>query len=131
MYNLAVNFHFACSAIAGVIALVFVLKVFLATQAFLDEMSSPTTASPAGLICMTLVCVFAGRGLVGQIFVSLASCIHLCLVIWYIYMALAYHIMPEPSWTFNTIGVGISAVKCKCILVLLPRTVQDISQKDY
>ncbi|CAB9509282.1 expressed unknown protein [Seminavis robusta] len=111
MYQLAVNFHFACSAFAGVLALSFVLKLCLAPQVFLDELSSPTTASPAGLICMTTVCVFAGRGIIGQIIVSLAACVHLCLVIWFIYMALAYHIMPDPSWFPNTVGIGMTAVK--------------------
>lgn len=43
--------------------------------------------------------------------VSTASCIHLCLAVWFIYMALAYHIMPEPSWFPNTTSIGISAVK--------------------
>lgn len=81
-YQIAVKFHFTCSAIAGVLALSFVLKILLATNVVLDEMSSPTTASPAGLICMTTVCVFAGRGFVGQVLVSIAACIHLVLVIW-------------------------------------------------
>lgn len=111
LYQLGVNFHFACSTIAGVLALSIVLKMVLATQVVLDEMSSPTTASPAGLICMTTVCVFAGRGFIGQVLVSIAACIHLVLVIWFIYMALAYHIMPDPSWYPNTVGIGMSAVK--------------------
>lgn len=76
-----------------------------------DELSSPTTASPAGLLCMTLNVVFAGRGMLGLIVVTTASCVHLCLAIWFIYTALAYHIMPEPSWFPNTTGIGISAVK--------------------
>lgn len=140
LYKVAVDFHFACSIIAGILAVVFFAKVFLATRVVLDEMSSPTTASPAGLICMTIVCVFAGRGLVGQILVSAAAALHLCLAIWFIYMALACkflaelfgcfsascltrsrslspssshadHIMPEPSWFPNTVGIGLSAVK--------------------
>ena len=111
MYKVAVNFHFTCSIIAGILAVVFIAKVFLATRVVLDEMSSPTTASPAGLICMTIVCVFAGRGLIGQILVSAAAALHLCLAIWFIYMALAFHIMPEPSWYPNTVGIGLSAVK--------------------
>ena len=81
-YQIAVNFHFTCSAVAGVLILGFILKLLLATQVVLDEMSSPTTASPAGLICMTTVCVFAGHGFIGQLLVSIASCIHLILVIW-------------------------------------------------
>jgi hypothetical protein len=88
-----------------------VAKILLATRVVMDEMSSPTTSSPAGLLCMTAVCVFAGRGMVGQIIVTAAAFIHLCLAIWFIYMALAYNIMPEPSWFPNTIGIGLSAVK--------------------
>lgn len=89
----------------------FVAKLLIAPRVVFDEMSSPTTASPAGLLCMTTVCVFAGRGLIGQIVVTAAASVHLSIVIWYIYMALAYHIMPEPSWFPNTVGVGLSAVK--------------------
>lgn len=81
-YRIAVNFRLACSTIAGTLALSFILKMLLATQVVLDEMSSPTTASPAGLICMTIVCVFAGHGFVGQLLVSIAACLHLVLVIW-------------------------------------------------
>ena len=43
--------------------------------------------------------------------VTVSSTIHLCIAIWFIYMALAYHIMPDPSWFPNTTGIGISAVK--------------------
>jgi hypothetical protein len=80
VYKVALRFHFACSSVAGVLAMAFVLKVVLATRVVMDEMSSPTTSSPAGLICMTTVCVFAGRGLIGQLFVSVAAAVHLCLV---------------------------------------------------
>ena len=111
MYKVAITFHWTCKFVAGFLAMMFVLKVLFATRVALDEMSSPTTSSPAGLLCMTAVCVFAGRGMIGEIMVTLAACVHLCLVIWFIYMALAYHIMPEPSWFPNTVGIGLSAVK--------------------
>ena len=65
-----------------------VAKILLASRVVMDEMSSPTTSSPAGLLCMTAVCVFAGRGLIGQIIVSAAAGVHLALAIWFIYMAL-------------------------------------------
>jgi hypothetical protein len=93
------------------LALSFVAKLVVARRVVFDELSSPTTASPAGLLCMTLNIVFAGRGMLGMVVVTTASCIHLCLAIWFIYIALAYHIMPEPSWFPNTTGIGISAVK--------------------
>jgi len=111
MYKVALSFHWGCSTFAGILALTFIAKLVFARRVVFDELSSPTTATPAGLLCMTLDVVFAGRGLVGQIIVSLSSCIHLCLSIWFIYMALAYHIMPEPSWFPNTVSIGISAVK--------------------
>jgi hypothetical protein len=111
MYKVAVNFHFACSLIAGVIAVAALMKIIWATRVVIDELSSPTTASPAGLLCMTSVIVFAGRGWVGQFLVSLAAAVHLCLVIWFMYCAMAYRIMPEPSWFPNSIGIGLSAVK--------------------
>jgi hypothetical protein len=111
MYKVAMYFHFGCKITAGLMSMAFLAKVLLATRVVLDEMSSPTTASPAGLLCMTTVCVFAGRGVIGQIMVTAAACVHLGLVIWFIYMALAYHIMPEPSWFPNTVGIGLSAVK--------------------
>ena len=111
MYKLAYRFHMTCSFVAGLVASTFIAKLILARRVVFDELSSPTTATPAGLLCMTLDVVFAGRGMLGQIVVSLASFSHLCLAIWFIYMALAYHIMPEPSWFPNTVSIGISAVK--------------------
>lgn len=125
-YQIAEYFHFACSCVAGLLAFSFVAKLILAREVVFDELSSPTTASPAGLLCMTLDVVFAGRGKLGMLVVSTAACVHLCLAIWFIYtvsglsfelsisplpQALAYNIMPEPSWFPNTTGIGISAVK--------------------
>jgi hypothetical protein len=111
VYKVALNFHFTCSVIAGILGLSFVAKVILGARVVLDELSSPTTASPAGLFCLTTVCVFAGRGLIGQCLVTVAACLHLCLAIWFLYIALAYHILPEPSWFPNTVGIGLTAVK--------------------
>jgi hypothetical protein len=110
-YKIALGFHYGCKVTAGFLAMLVVMKVLLATRVVMDEMSSPTTSSPAGLMCMTACVVYAGRGVVGQVMVTIAAFGHLCLVIWFIYMALAYRIMPEPSWFPNTIGIGLSAVK--------------------
>ena len=97
-YKVAVYFHYACSFVAGCMAMLFFAKIILARRVVIDELSSPTTAAPAGLMCMTMVCVFAGRGIVGQALVTLAASMHLMLAMWYIYMALAYRILPDPSW---------------------------------
>jgi hypothetical protein len=68
-------------------------------------------AAPAGNVCVTLVIVFAGHGTIGMFAVLTASSIHLCIALWFIYMALAYHMMPDPSWFPNTTSIGICAVK--------------------
>jgi hypothetical protein len=111
MYKVAEYFHFGCSCFAGLLALSFVAKLILARRVVFDELSSPTTASPAGLLCMTLDIVFAGRGAVGMVVVCASSFVHLCLAIWFMYMAFAYHALPDPSWFPNTTGIGVSAVK--------------------
>lgn len=110
VYRFALNFHEACSFLAGLLILLVLSKLALARRLVLDELSSPTTATPAGLICMTIVIIFAGQGMFGEIAVLVASSLHLCLAVWFIYMALAYHIMPEPSWFPNTVGIGVSVL---------------------
>ncbi|KAL7579047.1 hypothetical protein ACA910_019086 [Epithemia clementina (nom. ined.)] len=111
IYQLALNFHQACSFLAATLIFLVLCKFVVARRVVYDELSSPTTATPAGLICMTIDVVFAGRGIFGEVAVLAASSIHLCLAVWFIYMALAYHIMPEPSWFPNTVSIGASAVK--------------------
>ncbi len=110
-YKLALGFHLGCSIVAGLIVMLFFLKMLIAKKTVVDEMNSPTTSSPAGLMCMTIVCVFAGHGPIGQGMVTLAALVHFLVAVWFIYMAGAYNILPDPSWYPNTVGIGISAVK--------------------
>jgi hypothetical protein len=110
-YKIAYSFHQACSAVAGAIAFLFVLKICVAKKVVIDEMNSPTTSSPAGLICMTIVCVAAGRGLLGKLLVTSAAALHFCVAVWFILMAGSFNILPDPSWYPNTVGIGVSAVK--------------------
>lgn len=88
MYKVAVNFHFVCSCVAGLFAFGLVAKLIVARRVVFDDLSSPTTASPAGLLCMTMDVVFAGRGILGMVIVSAAASVHFCLAIWFMYMAL-------------------------------------------
>jgi len=112
-YRLATQFHTVCSLTAGISVLLFFVKAILCWRVFMDEMSSPTTASPSGLIFMTMALGFVGKdwGDLGMILVFIASLLHLVLVVWFIYMSLAYQTMPDPSWFANTIGIGLCAVK--------------------
>lgn len=110
-YKAALTFHHLCSYFAGIIALLFCLKMILAPEVVRAEMNSPTTSSPAGLICMTIVCVFAGFGRHGEWVVISTATIHFTIAIWFLYTAQCYKSLPDPSWFPNTIGLGISAVK--------------------
>lgn len=110
-YVIATRFHTACCYIAGTSVMLFFAKAILCWRVFIDEMSSPTTASPMGLIFMTMALSFVGRGDVGEALVFAASLLHLVLAVWFIYMSLAYQTMPDPSWFPNTIGIGLCAVK--------------------
>ena len=80
VYRFVVMFHYCCSTIAGCLALTFLAKVALAWRVVIDELNSPTTSSPAGLICMTMVTVFAGRGILGQALTCVAALFHFVLV---------------------------------------------------
>jgi hypothetical protein len=96
-YRLAIRFHNICSYIAGISVLLFFVKAILCWRVFIDDMSSPTTSSPSGLIFMTLALSAVGQfGNVGSMLVFIASSLHLVLVIWFIYMSLAYQTMPDP-----------------------------------
>jgi hypothetical protein len=120
MYQLALHFHWSCSIVAGLFASAFLCKLILARRVVLDELSSPTTATPAGLICMTLDIVFAGRGIIGQAVVSISAFVHLCLAIWFIYMALAYRKLYSRSQELSekattTIVVGRHLLIATCL----------------
>ena len=86
-----------CSYVGGISVLLFFFKAILCWRVFMDEMSSPNTASPSGLIFMTLALSFVGQfGSLGGGVVFVASLLHLVLVVWFIYMSLAYQTMPDP-----------------------------------
>lgn len=72
-------------------------------------LESPLNSQPVLSIKTLYRC--AGRGVFGQLIVLLSSSVHLCLVIWFIYMALAYRIMPDPHFFPATVCVGLTAVK--------------------
>jgi len=110
-YQVATKFHTICSYVGGLSVALYAAKAMLFGRVFIDEMSSPTTASPAGLIFMTMALAFTGKGAAGAVAVFVASFLHLALLLWFIYMSLAYQTMPDPSWFPNTIGIGLCAVK--------------------
>ena len=102
-YKIALAFHYTCSSIAGLCCVLFFLKLILAWRVVADELSNPTTSTPAGVMCIAVVCVFAGLGPIGEAIVLVTSGFHLMLAIWFLYMAIfRFGLYPDPGWFPNT-----------------------------
>lgn len=111
-YQVFLYIHYICSTVAGVCCLLFCLKVLIAWKLVADELSNPTTSTPMGVVCIAVVCVFAGRGKVGEFIVLLTSWFHLALSLWFLYMAVVrFGLWPDPGWFPNTVGMTYGAVK--------------------
>ena len=110
-YKLALFCHYTLLCTSALICSNIITKCIVAPRIVVDEMSSPITAAPAGMTCICLVVIFAGRGLIGKLVVCFAAMIHFCILLWFLYMAAAYRILPDPSWFPNTTAIGICAVK--------------------
>ena len=112
IYRMALSFHDTCFFIGGCLAMSFLLKSILAWQVVADQLSNPTTATPVGVMCITLVCVFAGRGIVGEVIVIIVSTFHCLFAFWFLYMAIfKFKMLPDPSWFPCTVGISYAAVK--------------------
>jgi hypothetical protein len=110
-YHVALHFHYLCHTFAAVLLLGFVLKAILAWEIVWDELSNPTTSTPCGLVLITTCVIGAGRGIVGEMIVLGASCMHVLLFFWFVSMAIKYKMLPDPSWAPNTMGICYAAVK--------------------
>jgi len=111
-YQWTLAFHYVCSFVAGLCCVMFALKVILGWKVVADELSNPTTATPMGVVCIAIECVFAGRGQVGGAIVVVTSLFHSVLGFWFLYMAFCrYGLWPDPGWFPCTVGVCYGAVK--------------------
>lgn len=112
LYQLALDFHFACTFFAGFCCVLFVLKVIVAWKVVVDDLCNPTTSTPFGVICITIVCVFAGRGVIGGGIVVVTSIFHLMFAFWFLYMSVyKFGLYPDPGWFPSTVGLTYAAVK--------------------
>jgi hypothetical protein len=112
VYRAGLSFHYTCHVVAGTMCLFFLLKLLLARQVVIDELSNPATSTPCGVICITIICVAAGRGKIGEIIVLCTSFFHFLLALWFFRMSLfKYHLKPDPSWGPNTVGIVYAAIK--------------------
>jgi hypothetical protein len=112
-YIAVVSFHYFCHCVALTCCILFIAKCILAWKVVADELSNPTTATPIGVVCITLICVAAGRfGPIGECAVLLTSAFHVLISFWFIYMAVfVFRLQPDPSWFPCTVGIAYAAVK--------------------
>lgn len=112
IYRAVVLFHYFCHMVAGFCCLLFLLKALLARRMVVDELSNPATSTPCGVVGITMVCVAAGRGIVGEIVVLVTSFLQMILAFWFLYTAIfEYRLLPDPGWFPNTVGISYAAIK--------------------
>lgn len=111
-YRALLYFHFGCHIFAAIIASFFLLKVCLAWRLVSDDLTNPVTATPVGVICITLEIVFAAGGTVGALGVLVVSVFHGLFAFWYLYVAVVkFRLLPDPSWFPGMVGLAYAAVK--------------------
>jgi hypothetical protein len=112
IYRVAVTFHYFCHIVAFSCCLLFLAKCVLAWRVVADELSNPTTSTPCGVVCITMICVAAGRGVIGEIVVEITSAFHFFLSLWFLYIAIfKFRLWPDPGWFPNTVGIAYAAIK--------------------
>lgn len=105
-------FHYFCHIVAATCCLLFLTKCILAWKTVADELSNPATATPVGVVCITLICVAAGRGTVGEVIVICTSIFHVLLSFWFLYIAIfKFRLWPDPGWFPNTVGIAYASIK--------------------
>jgi hypothetical protein len=100
MYKVALGFHLICHAVAALCCFFFFGKCVLAWRVVADELSNPSTATPMGVVCITVICVLAGRfGPVGHFGVLAVSIFHVLLSFWFVYIAIfRFRLWPDPRY---------------------------------
>ena len=112
-YRTALGFHLICHTVAAICCLLFFGKLMLAWKLVADELSNPTTATPMGVVCITVICVLAGRfGSFGKYGVVSVSVFHVLLSFWFLYIAVfRFRLWPDPSWFPCTVGIAYASIK--------------------
>jgi hypothetical protein len=113
VYKSALYFHFTCTFVAAILAFFFLSKLVLAWRVVSDDLLNPVTATPVGVICITLEVLFAVSGNLGMCLVFAVSFFHAIFAFWYLYVAaFKFNLLPDPSWFPGTVGLAYAAVKC-------------------
>ena len=112
IYKGFLYFHFGCHILAAILASFFLMKICLAWRAVVDDLTNPVTATPVGVICITLEILFAAAGEIGDVAVLAVSMFHALFAFWYLYVAVVkFKLLPDPSWFPGTVGLAYAAVK--------------------
>ena len=112
IYKSFLFFHFGCHILAAVLAFFFLMKVCLAWRTVEDDLTNPVTATPVGVICITLEILCAAAGEIGGVAVIAVSIFHGLFSFWFLYVAVVkFKLLPDPSWFPGTIGLAYAAVK--------------------
>jgi hypothetical protein len=112
IYRSVLTFLYICHCVAGACCLLLLAKCAIAWRTVADELSNPTTSTPCGVVCITIICVDAGRGLLGEAIVLITSVFHVLLSFWFLYIAIyKYRLWPDPGWFPNTVGIAYAAIK--------------------
>ena len=111
IYILAVSFHYFCHIVALICCLIFLAKCAIAWRVVADELSNPTTSTPCGVVCITLICVAAGRWTIGYYTVMITSFFHFILSLWFLYIAICkFRLYPDPGWFVSTLEINLCTV---------------------
>jgi hypothetical protein len=105
------DFHAACSIFAMALIVAVVAKFFMAWKIVQDDLSNPVTSTPFGAIAMganTLLC--SHHGVLSETLAMGCSFAQVALFLWFLSMALRNRMLPDPSWSPNTIsGLCVAA----------------------
>ena len=112
-YRTALGFHLICHTVAAICCLLFFGKLILAWKLVVDELSNPCNTAPMGVVCITVICVLAGRfGSFGKCGVVSVSVFHVLLSFWFLYIAVfRFRLWPDPSWFPCTVGIAYASIK--------------------
>jgi hypothetical protein len=112
IYKGLLYFHFSCTIFAAILASFFLLKVVLAWRVVSEDLANPVTATPVGVICITLEVICAAGGKFGKVGVFVVAIFHGLFAFWYLYVAVfKFKLLPDPSWFPGMVGLAYAAVK--------------------
>lgn len=103
--QIAHNFRDVCSSLAMALIIAVGAKFVLAWKIVQDDLSNPVTSTPFGAIAMganTLLCKY--HGLLSVILTMCCSFVQVALYLWFLSMVFRYRMLPDPSWSPNTIS---------------------------